>query len=70
MLAGTGSEGMGRHVAEPEPDVRGPYPGGGYDNPWPYAQTGPAPILATVGDISCQPGRRTDRRRPTAKRAK
>jgi hypothetical protein len=29
---------------------------GGGDNPWPYAQSGPAPVLATVGDISCQPG--------------
>lgn len=26
------------------------------ENPWPYAPTGPAPVLATVGDISCQPG--------------
>jgi hypothetical protein len=25
-------------------------------NDWPYAQTAKAPILATVGDISCQPG--------------
>ncbi len=25
-------------------------------NPWPYAETGPAPVLAAVGDISCQPG--------------
>ncbi len=29
---------------------------GGGDNQWPYAQTGPVPVLATVGDISCQPG--------------
>src|SRR5690242_13307427 len=27
----------------------------GSDNPWPYADTPPAPVLATVGDISCQP---------------
>ncbi len=26
------------------------------DNVWPYATTPPAPVLATVGDISCQPG--------------
>jgi Calcineurin-like phosphoesterase len=25
------------------------------DNPWPYAQSADAPILAAVGDISCQP---------------
>lgn len=34
-------------------------PGGwfsGNDNPWPYNQTGRAPVLAAVGDISCQPG--------------
>ena len=30
--------------------------GGGNDNPWPYNQPGPSPVLATVGDISCQPG--------------
>lgn len=29
---------------------------GGNDNTWPYAQTGQYPVLATVGDISCQPG--------------
>jgi hypothetical protein len=29
---------------------------GGGDNPWPYNATGPAPVLAAVGDISCQPG--------------
>jgi hypothetical protein len=28
----------------------------GGDNPWPYAAARPAPVLATVGDISCQPG--------------
>ncbi len=26
------------------------------DNVWPYARTPQAPVLATVGDISCQPG--------------
>ena len=26
------------------------------DNPWPYATTGKSPVLAVVGDISCQPG--------------
>jgi len=34
-------------------------PGGWFgsgDNPWPYNETGPAPVLAAVGDISCQPG--------------
>ena len=28
----------------------------GSDNPWPYNSTGRDPVLATVGDISCQPG--------------
>jgi hypothetical protein len=27
----------------------------GNDNPWPYSSQGPAPVLAAVGDISCQP---------------
>jgi len=34
-------------------------PGGwfsGGDNPWPYNSPGGAPVLAAVGDISCQPG--------------
>ncbi len=26
------------------------------DNAWPYATTGRSPVLAVVGDISCQPG--------------
>lgn len=26
------------------------------DNTWPYATTGRSPVLATVGDIACQPG--------------
>ena len=30
--------------------------GGSNDNPWPYNLPGPSPVLATVGDISCQPG--------------
>ena len=30
--------------------------GSGNDNPWPYNSPGPAPVLAAVGDISCQPG--------------
>ncbi|HEY2563534.1 MAG TPA: metallophosphoesterase, partial [Acidimicrobiales bacterium] len=28
----------------------------GSDNPWPYAGTGPSPVLAAVGDVSCQAG--------------
>jgi acid phosphatase type 7 len=28
----------------------------GDDNPWPYADPGPAPVLAAVGDIACEPG--------------
>jgi hypothetical protein len=28
----------------------------GNDNAWPYASTPQSPVLATVGDISCQPG--------------
>ena len=30
--------------------------GSANDNPWPYNTPGPAPVLAAVGDISCQPG--------------
>ncbi len=26
------------------------------DNPWPYSAPGKSPVLAVVGDISCQPG--------------
>ena len=26
------------------------------DNPWPYAATSKSPVLAVVGDVSCQPG--------------
>lgn len=36
--------------------AEGSFWSGGGDNSWPYAQAGPAPVLATVGDISCQPG--------------
>src|SRR5271154_4883739 len=28
----------------------------GQDNAWPYATPGFSPVLAVVGDISCQPG--------------
>jgi acid phosphatase type 7 len=42
---------------------QGQGPGGGpgqgpnsNDNTWPYAQAGRLPVLAVVGDISCQPG--------------
>ncbi len=31
-------------------------PFGGNDNPWPYNAPDRAPVLAAVGDISCQPG--------------
>ena len=35
------------------------------DNDWPYNQTGYAPVLATVGDISCQPGTPQGTEKPT-----
>jgi hypothetical protein len=35
------------------------------DNPWPYNAQGPAPILAAVGDISCQPGAKEEGEKPT-----
>lgn len=35
------------------------------DNAWPYAKTGPAPVLAAVGDISCQPGKPEEGEKPT-----
>ena len=35
------------------------------DNDWPYNSTGPAPVLATVGDISCQPGTPQESEKPT-----
>ena len=39
--------------------------GGGNDNPWPYNSPGPAPVLAAVGDISCQPGHPAEAEKPT-----
>ena len=39
--------------------------GGGNDNPWPYNSPGPAPVLAAVGDISCQPGQPAEAEKPT-----
>jgi acid phosphatase type 7 len=35
------------------------------DNPWPYNSPGPAPVLAAVGDISCQPGQPEEAEKPT-----
>jgi Calcineurin-like phosphoesterase len=35
------------------------------DNPWPYNATGHAPVLATVGDISCQPGTPVEKEKTT-----
>ena len=35
------------------------------DNPWPYNATGPSPVLAAVGDISCQPGSPVEQEKPT-----
>ena len=35
------------------------------DNPWPYGATPPSPVLATVGDISCQPGTPQESEKPT-----
>jgi hypothetical protein len=35
------------------------------DNAWPYASTPPSPVLATVGDISCQPGAPEESEKPT-----
>jgi hypothetical protein len=39
--------------------------GTGNDNPWPYNAQGPAPVLAAVGDISCQPGAKQGGEKPT-----
>jgi hypothetical protein len=39
--------------------------GGGNDNPWPYNSPGPAPVLAAVGDISCQPGSPVEQEKKT-----
>ena len=35
------------------------------DNAWPYAATPASPVLATVGDISCQPGQPQESEKPT-----
>ena len=35
------------------------------DNPWPYNSAGPDPVLAAVGDISCQPGSPQEAEKPT-----
>jgi Calcineurin-like phosphoesterase len=37
---------------------------GAGDNDWPYNATGPAPVLAAVGDISCQPGSPQEAEKP------
>ena len=38
---------------------------GSGNNDWPYSPTGYAPVLATVGDISCQPGNPQEAEKPT-----
>lgn len=43
-------------------------PGGWFganDNAWPYNASGPSPVLAAVGDISCQPGSPAEAEKPT-----
>src|ERR1700760_1899680 len=35
------------------------------DNAWPYAATPSSPVLAAVGDISCQPGAPEESEKPT-----
>ena len=43
-------------------------PGGWFtnnDNPWPYNAQGVSPVLAAVGDISCQPGEPQEKEKPT-----
>jgi hypothetical protein len=47
----------GAVVADPGP------PGG--DNAWPYQQQSKSPVLATVGDISCQPGDPIEKEKPS-----
>ena len=37
----------------------------GNDNAWPYAATPSSPVLATIGDISCQPGALQESEKPT-----
>jgi hypothetical protein len=38
---------------------------GATDNAWPYSPTGTDPVLAAVGDISCQPGTPQESEKPT-----
>jgi hypothetical protein len=38
---------------------------GGADNSWPYNPPGNSPVLATVGDISCQPGAPEEEEKPS-----
>jgi acid phosphatase type 7 len=38
---------------------------GSNDNAWPYNSPGPDPVLAAVGDISCQPGTPQGKEKPT-----
>ena len=38
---------------------------GGGGNPWPYNPPGSSPVLATVGDISCQPGAPEEGEKPS-----
>ncbi len=46
--------------------LAGPYGWfGGNDNPRPYNSPGPAPVLAAVGDISCQPGSPVEQEKKT-----
>ena len=43
-------------------------PGGWFgnnDNAWPYSSPGASPVLAAVGDISCQPGTPQETEKPT-----
>src|ERR1700756_5397381 len=35
------------------------------NNDWPYSPPGHAPVLATVGDISCQPGGPQESEKPS-----
>jgi hypothetical protein len=37
----------------------------GGDNPWPYQSPTASPVLATVGDISCQPGAKVESEKKT-----
>jgi hypothetical protein len=37
----------------------------GSDNPWPYQAQSRSPVLAVVGDISCQPGDRVEKEKPS-----